>query len=64
MISVGVRLTVTDKPKKGGTPSRLLGTQNGATLKDNIAMVSAPCLVCGPPTVLFLWWVGGWRIFY
>ncbi len=40
MISVGVRLTVTDKPKTGGsTPNRLLGTQNGATLKDNIAMV-------------------------
>eukprot|EP01084_Bolivina_argentea_P124907 221362_1 len=39
VISVGVRLTVTDKPKTGGTPSRLLGTQNGATLKDNIATV-------------------------
>ncbi len=39
MISVGVRLTVTDKPKTGRTPNRLLGTQNGATLKDNIATV-------------------------
>ncbi len=39
VISVGVRMTVTDKPKTGGTPSRLLGTQNGATLKDNIATV-------------------------